>query len=117
MTTTVLAMFLLMKLNSCLCVQGRNDRSPRSGLVLFVADFFHPVGGLAVEALLNGDVCHGRAWRGTVPMFLPRLEPDHVSRPNVLDRTTPALGPAAASRHDQRLAQWVAVPGGASAWL
>ena len=27
-------------------------------MVLFVADFFHPVGGLAVEVFLNGDVGH-----------------------------------------------------------
>jgi hypothetical protein len=82
----------------------------RSGLVLFVADLFHPVGGLAVELFLNGDVRHGRSWRGAVPMFLTRREPDYITRPNVLDRTTPALYPAAASRHDQGLAQRVAVP-------
>ena len=33
---------------------------PQSGLVLFVADLFHPVGSLAVEMFLNGDVCPGR---------------------------------------------------------
>jgi len=80
----------------------------RSGLVLFVADLFHPVGGLAVETFLNGDMRHSRGWRGAVPVFLTRLEPDHVTWPNVLDRTTPALYPAAASRHDQVLAQRVA---------
>src|SRR6266566_42912 len=90
---------------------------PRSGLVLFVADLFHPVGGLAVETFLNGDMRHGRGWRGAVPVFLTRLEPDHVTRPNFLDRTTPALYPAAASRHDQGLAQGVAVPCGPSAGL
>src|SRR6266567_9215429 len=79
----------------------RNYLTPRSGLVLFVADPFHPVGGLAVELFLNGDVRHGRSWRGTVPMFLTRREPDHVPRPNVLNRTAPALYPAAASCHDQ----------------
>src|SRR6266700_1920929 len=89
----------------------------RSGLLLFVADLFHPVGGLAVETFLNGEVRHGRGWRGAVPMFLTRLEPDHVTRPNFLDRTTPALDPAAASRHDQGLAQRVAVPCGPSAGL
>src|SRR5438128_10302875 len=82
--------------------------SPSSSLILFVADLFQPVGGLAVETFLNGDVRHGRGCRGTVPVFLTRLEPDHVTRPNFLDRTTPALYPAAASRHDQGLAK----PGG-----
>src|SRR6266566_3705926 len=90
---------------------------PRSGLVLFVADLFHPVGGLAVETFLNGDVRHGRGCRGAVPMFLPRREPDHVTRPHFLDRPPPALDPAAACRHDQGLAQRVAVPCGASAGL
>src|SRR5947209_20449576 len=83
------------------------------GLILFVADLFHPVGGLAVELFLDGDVSHGRGWRGTVPMFPPRREPDHVPRPDFLDRP-PALDPDAASRHDQGLAK----PGGcASAGL
>jgi hypothetical protein len=43
-------------------------------------------------------------------MRLTRRDPDHVTRPNLLDRTTPALYPAAAGRHDQGLAQRVAVP-------
>jgi hypothetical protein len=30
-----------------------------SGLMLFFAELFHPVGGLAVELLLNGDVHYG----------------------------------------------------------
>ncbi len=79
--------------------------SPSSSLVLFVADLLHPVGGLAVEPLGNGDVGHGRGWRGPVPVFLTRLEPDHVTRPDVLDWTTPALDPITASGHDQGLAK------------
>src|SRR6266581_5356170 len=59
--------------------KGRNDLPLRSALVLFVADLFHPVGGLAVEAFLNGDVRHGRGCRGAMPMFLTRREPDHVT--------------------------------------
>ncbi len=45
---------------------------------LFVADLFHPVGGLAVELFLDGDVCHSRGCRSAVPMLLTRREPDHV---------------------------------------
>src|SRR6266705_745491 len=30
------------------------------GSILFVADLFHPVDGLAVELFYNGDVCHRR---------------------------------------------------------
>src|SRR2546430_17244856 len=39
--------------------------------VLFVADLLHPVNRLAVETLLNGDVCHGGGgWRAS-PAFFP----------------------------------------------
>ena len=87
------------------------------GTVLFVADLFHPVDGLAVELFLNGDVRHGRGRRGTVPMLLARREPDHVTRPNFLDRASPALYQAATRRHDQGLAQRVGVPCGTGARL
>src|SRR5215472_9949662 len=86
-------------------------------LVLFVADRFHPVHGPAVEAFLNGDVGHCCGWRGAVPVFLARLEPDHVAWMNFLDRSAPALYTPAASRHDQRLAQRVGVPCRPSAGL
>src|SRR5947209_2442425 len=105
------------RLVSCLCVKGRNDLPARSALVLFVADLFHPIDGLAIETFLNGDVRHGRGWRGSVPMFLTRWEPDHVTRPNVLDRLPPALDSATASCHDQGLAQRMGMPCGPSAGL
>src|SRR5919109_3845312 len=92
--------FPCIRLASCLCVTDRSDLPARSGQVLFVADRFHPVDGLAVETFLNGDVRHGRGWCGAMPMFLTRREPDNVPRTNVLDRTPPALDPAAARRHD-----------------
>src|SRR5271165_6452287 len=75
----------------------------KSGLILFVADLFHPVGALAVELFDNGDVRHGRGCRVAVPMLFTRREPDHVTRPNLLDRASPALCQTAASRHDQGL--------------
>src|SRR5439155_14884341 len=86
-------------------------------LVLFVANLFHPVGGLPVELFLNGDVRYGRRCRGAVPMLLTRREPDHVPRPNLLDRPSPALCQAEASCHNQRLAQRVSVPCRPSAGL
>ena len=79
-------------------------------VALLVADLFHPVGAVAVELFHNGDVRHGRGWGSAVPMLLARREPDHVPRPNLLDRASPALCQAAASRHDQGLAQRVGVP-------
>src|SRR5437867_971395 len=87
------------------------------GLVLFVADLFHPVGGLAVESFHNGNVRHGRGWRCAVPMLLTGWKPNHVTRPDFFDRAAPALHEATASRHNQGLAQRVSVPGCPSAWL
>src|ERR1700730_16628642 len=65
---------------------------------------FHPVGALAVEPFHDGDVRHGCGCRGAGSMLLTRREPDHVTRPNLLDWASPALCQAAASRHDQGLA-------------
>ena len=78
---------------------------------------FHPVNRLAIEPLLNGDVRHGGSWCGPMPVFLPRLEPDHIPLTNVFNRASPALCPAKALRHNQRLAQWMGMPGGPSTWL
>ena len=36
------------------------ELASNSELVLFVADFFHPVDGVTVELLLDGDMRHGR---------------------------------------------------------
>lgn len=54
---------------------------------------------------------------GAVPVFFPRRDPHHVAGPDNLDRSAFALNPAAAGGDDQRLAQRVAVPGGAGARL
>src|SRR5207249_11331296 len=43
--------------------------------------------------------------------------PDHVARPNLLDRTAPALYQAAAGRHDQGLTERMGMPCGPGAWL
>src|SRR5688500_14894252 len=88
-----------------------------SALILFVADLFQPVGRLAVELFHNGDVGHGRGWCSPVPMLFTRWEPDHVTRPNFLNRASPALGQAKTGRYDQGLAQRVGVPGCPSARL
>src|SRR2546422_3322558 len=87
------------------------------GPVLFVADFFHPVGGLAVEPFLNGDVRHRRGCLRSMPMLFTGLDRDHITWSNFLDRTSPALYQAAASCHDKGLAQRVAMPSRPSARL
>ena len=74
-----------------------------SGLVLFVADLFHPVDRLAVELFVNGDVRHGRRWCSAVPMFLSRWDPDHIAGPDFLERGFPALRSTTSGRYDQRL--------------
>ena len=55
--------------------------------------------------------------RSAMPVLLPGREPDHVARPDLLDRSALALHPAAAGGDDQRLAQRMGVPRGARARL
>src|SRR5579859_2656837 len=111
------SMRFCIRLISCLCVPDRNALPAQLTLVLFVADLFHPIDGLAIEPFLYGDVRHRGGWRGAMPMFLSRREPDHITRTNLLDRPTPALDPATASRHHQGLTQRMGMPCGASARL
>jgi hypothetical protein len=89
----------------------------RSGLALFVADFFQPVNDFAVERFLNRDVRHGCGWRGAVPVLLAGRKPDDVPRPDFLNRAAPALCAPAASRDNQGLTQRMCVPSGAGARL
>src|SRR6266850_4021154 len=83
--------------------------------VLFVADLFHPVHGLAIELFLNRDMRHGSGGSGAVPMLLARREPDHVTGTSFLNRPSPALREAATRGHDEGLAQRVRVPCGPGA--
>jgi hypothetical protein len=83
--------------------------------ILFIADFFHPVNGLAIQLFLDGDVGHARARCGAMPVLLVGREPDHVTGTNFLDGAAFALGPPAACRHDEILAEGVSVPCGAGA--
>src|SRR5215831_15828742 len=100
---------------SCLSTCGpASDFSPP---VLLLADLLHPLNRLAVNPLLDGDVRHGGGRRGPVPVLLARREPHHIPGPDLLARTAPALGPAAAGGDDERLAQRVRVPRRAGAGL
>src|SRR5437016_2398696 len=85
--------------------------------VLFVTDLFHPIDDLAVELFLNRDMCHHRSRRRPMPVLLSGREPHHVTRPNLLNRSAFALGPAAARRYDERLTERVRMPGRARARL
>src|SRR5438552_17942489 len=96
-------------------VRSATSRTPR--VVLFVADLLHPVDGLAVEFLLDGDVRHRAFWRGAVPMLLSWRKRDHIPGMNLFDRTSIALHEAATIRHNERLTQWMVVPSRAGARL
>src|SRR5262249_7574082 len=73
----------------------------------------HPIDGLAVESLLDGDMRHRRRRRCAVPMFLAGRKPDHIARPDFFDRTAPTLRPADACSDDERLPERMGMPGGA----
>ena len=70
----------------------------------------HPVDDLAVALFLDGDMGHGRGWRGPVPMLFAGGEPNHVSGADLFDGSAFALSPAAASRHDQGLPERMSMP-------
>ena len=69
-------------------------------LILSVADFFHPIGDLAVERLLNGDVRHRSRRCGAVPMFLVRRKPDDIANVTIAPRTR--AGSAASNNASMR---------------
>src|SRR6266851_1481637 len=75
--------------------------APPDVLVLRVANLLHPVHSLAVELFLNGDVRHGGRCPGAVSVLLTWRNPDNVTGPNLLDRSSPALREAGGSRDEK----------------
>src|SRR5437870_7101170 len=73
---------------------------------------FPPVDHLTVLLFLNGDVRHRGRRRSPVPMLLTGGEPDHIARPNFLNRAFPAPCQAAASRDNESLAERMRAPRG-----
>ena len=51
-----------------------------SNLILVITNLFHPVNSFSLKFLLNSNVRHGHARRRSVPIFLSRRYPDHVTR-------------------------------------
>ena len=86
-------------------------------LVLFVADFFHPIDRFAVQRFLNRDMSHRGRRRSAMPMLFTGRKPDHITGPDFLDRAASALRPTKTGRNDQRLTEWMRMPGGASTRL
>src|SRR4051794_1744084 len=70
----------------------------------------HPVNDLAVELLLDGDVCHARGRRGSVPVLFAGRKPDHIAGTNLLDRAAFALRPATARCDDESLSKRMYMP-------
>jgi hypothetical protein len=54
---------------------------------------------------------HSRSRRGSMPVLLSGREPDHITRPDLLDRSTFALSPATACCDDECLSQRMRMPG------
>src|SRR5579864_2937207 len=88
----------------------QSAQCPKSGLVLFIADLFHPVDNFTVELFLNGDVRHARSSCRPVPVFLTGRKPDHITRSDFLYRPAPMLRPATASRDDEGLTERMRMP-------
>src|SRR5215471_10323629 len=95
----------------------RASRSLLFAAVLCLTHLLHPVDDLPVERFLNGDMRHRGRWHCAVPMFFVRRKPDHVAWPDFLDRTAFALCPSQTGGDDQRLTEWMCMPGGAGARL
>ena len=53
---------------------------------------------------------HRCRWCGSVPVLLVRREPDHITRPDLLNGSAFMLSPAAACRDNERLPQRMGVP-------
>src|SRR5207249_3557085 len=49
--------------------------------------------------------------------LLTGRKPNHIARPDFLDRAGPTLRPPKAGRDDQRLTEWMCMPGGAGTRL
>jgi hypothetical protein len=71
--------------------------------VLRLGDFFHPFYRLAIKAFLDGDMGHGSCYGGPMPMFLTRVNPNHITGIDLLNRTAFPLHPATTGRHDEGL--------------
>src|SRR4051794_37999011 len=78
--------------------------------VLLVTNFFQPVGCVAVELFLNGDMTHRGGRRCAVPVLLAWSERDHITWTDLFDGATPALCPSATGRDEEILAERMRMP-------
>lgn len=78
---------------------------------------FEPVDGLAIKLFLDGNVRHGGAGCGAVPMLFTGSKPDDVARSDLFDGAAETLSASTAGDNDKRLADGMRVPGCARAGL
>src|SRR3954463_12053379 len=88
-----------------------------AAFVLIVGDVFEPFDSLAIELLLQGNVRHRVCRRRPMPMLFARRKPDNVTRPDLFDRSAPALRASGTGSDDQRLPERMGMPRGARAGL
>lgn len=69
----------------------------RTRRILLIAHLLQPIDRLSIQLFLNSGVCHRRRRCSAMPVLLTRSKPHHVSGPNLLYRTAPALRPPAAA--------------------
>src|SRR6266700_2083996 len=81
--------------------------------ILLIGNVLHPLDDFTIQRFLNGDVSHCSCRRRAVPMLLVRRKPDHIARMDLLNGTALALRPTKTRRNDQRLTEWMCMPGGA----
>ena len=84
---------------------------------MLISYLLEPFYSFPLQRLLNRDMTHRVRWHRAVPMFFVRRKPDHVARPDFLDRSAFALRPAQTGRDDQRLTEWMGMPCRAGAGL
>jgi len=83
--------------------------------VLFIADFFQPGHWTAIERFRYGDMCHGIVGSRAVPMFDVHRDPDNIALIHFFNLSAPFLKPTPALGNDERLTQWVRMPGSTGA--
>src|SRR2546428_106107 len=99
----VLAVTLLLLLVSVVRSRCRN------GPAQSTTPPFPLIGIIAIAMTLLNTLVIFFVWPGV----LTRREPDHIARMDLFNGTAPALSPPKTRRDDQRLTEWMRMPGGA----
>ena len=78
--------------------------------VLLFRYFFQPLDVVPILFFSHGNMGHGNAGSGSVPVFDVWREPDRIARTDLLNRPPLHLNPADPSRDDQSLPQRMGMP-------